>query len=113
MSGTAPDPRAAIRPEKDGVRLRVRLTPKASRDAVGRLERLADDNEVLIVHVRALPAEGAANAALARLVAGALGLAKSKVEVVAGHTSRVKTLRVEGDPENLAFEIARLAAEAK
>ncbi len=113
MSAAASDPRAAIRPEKDGVRLRVRLTPKASRDALGRLERLADDNEVLIVHVRALPAEGAANAALARLLAGVLGVARTRVEVVAGHTSRVKTVRVEGDAESLAADLARLAGEAK
>lgn len=36
----ADDPRAALRPAADGVRLRVRLTPKASRDAIGSFERL-------------------------------------------------------------------------
>lgn len=107
------DPRAALRVEPDGLRLRVRLTPKASRDAIGRLERLADGNEVLIVHVRALPAEGAANAALCRLLADVLDVAKSKVEVVAGHTSRVKTVRIAGAAETAAERLEGLAAAAK
>lgn len=107
------DPRAAMRADANGLALRVRLTPKASRDAVGRLERLADGNEVLIVHVRALPAEGAANAALCRLLADVLDVAKSKVEVAAGHTSRVKTVRISGDAETAAKRLAGLAAAAK
>ena len=112
MSPTA-DPRAAIRADANGLALRVRLTPKASRDAIGRLERLADGNEVLIVHVRALPAEGAANAALCRLVAEVLDVAKSKVEVAAGHTSRVKTVRIACDAETAAKRLSGLAAAAK
>ena len=112
MSPT-PDPAAAIRPDADGVRLRVRLTPKASRDAVGRLERLSDGNEVLVVHVRAVPSEGAANTALCRLLAEATGVAKSKVDLVAGTTARLKTVRILGDPAALAARLATLAAAAK
>ncbi len=103
-------PAAAIEARAGGVRLRVRLTPRASRDALGALERLADGNEVMIAHVRALPADGAANAALTRLVAECLGVARSKVDVVSGHTSRVKVLHVEGDGAALAAALAVLAA---
>ena len=110
---SAADPRAALRPEAGGLVVRVRLTPKASRDAVGRLERLADGNEVLTAHVRALPADGAANAALARLLAETLDVAKSKVEVVAGHSSRVKSVRIACDGEAAAARLAALAATAK
>lgn len=109
----ADDPRAALRPAADGVRLRVRLTPKASRDAIGAFERLADGSEVLIVHVRALPADGAANAALVKVVADGLGVAKSKVEVAAGHTSRVKVLRIDAAAGEVAERLAGLAAKAK
>ena len=110
---TPAGPSDALRVEADGLRLRIRLTPKASRDAVGRLERLADGTEVLIVHVRAAPSEGAANAALARLVADVLGVAKSRVELVAGHTARVKTLKIDGDGSALATRLGTLAAAAK
>jgi uncharacterized protein (TIGR00251 family) len=106
-------PSDAVRAEADGLRLRVRLTPKASRDAVGRLERLADDTEVLIVHVRAAPTEGAANTALTRLLADVLDVAKSRVELVSGHTARVKTLKISGDGSELAKRLATLAATAK
>jgi uncharacterized protein (TIGR00251 family) len=102
-----------MRPQADGLRLRVRLTPKASRDAVGRLERLADGTEVLIVHVRAAPSEGEANAALTRLLATALDVAKSKVELVSGQTARIKTLTIAGDGPALAQRLAALAATAK
>ena len=108
-----PDPGAALRLEADGLRLRVRLTPKASRDAVGRLERLADGNEVVIVHVRAVPSDGAANAALVRLLAEVAGVAKSKVALVSGQTARVKTLTIAGDGAALAERFATLAAAAK
>ncbi|MDK9695794.1 MAG: DUF167 family protein [Siculibacillus sp.] len=107
------DPRGAVRVETGGVRVQARLTPKASRDAVGRLERLSDGSEVLVVHVRAVPSEGAANTALVRLFAEELGVAKSKVELVAGRTSRVKTLRIAGDGEDLARRLAALAAKAE
>ncbi len=112
MSATGGPP-PAIRPQADGLRLRVRLTPKASRDAVGRLERLADGTEVLIVHVRAAPSEGAANAALTRLLADVLDVAKSKVDLVSGHTARVKTLKISGDGSALATRLATLAVAAK
>lgn len=111
MSAAAPSP--AIRVGPDGLTLRVRLTPRAGRDAVGRTERLSDGSEVLIVHVRALPSEGAANAALCRLLAEALGVAKSRVDLVAGATARVKTVRIAGDGEALADRLAALAAAAK
>lgn len=106
-------PAPAIAPRDDGVRLRVRLTPRAGRDALGRLERLADGNEVMVVHVRALPAEGAANAALVALIAKALGVARTKVDVVSGHTSRVKMLHVEGDGAALAAALERSTTAAK
>lgn len=103
-------PPTAVEPRSDGVDLRIRLTPKASRDALGAIERLSDDSEVLVAHVRAAPSDGEANAALVRLVATSLGVARTRVAVVAGPTSRVKLLRVEGDPDTLVAAIAELSA---
>ncbi len=72
-------------------RIRVRLTPRATRD------QIADwQGDVLRVHVTAPPVEGRANAALERLLAGALGLPKSAVRVVSGARGRDKTVAIEG-----------------
>jgi uncharacterized protein len=71
--------------------LSIRLTPRASR------ERLAPGpGDGFVAHVTAPPVEGAANAALCRLVARAAGVAPSRVEVVRGRRGRQKVVRVEG-----------------
>jgi hypothetical protein len=83
----------------------VRLTPKAHRDSVDGVGVLSNGTEVVQARVRALPADGAANAALVKLLAGSLRLPKSAVEVVAGHAQRVKQVRIAGDPDDLANRI--------
>jgi uncharacterized protein YggU (UPF0235/DUF167 family) len=102
-------PASAATAEAGALRLRVRLTPRAAADALGRFERLADGSEVLRAQVRAVPEDGAANTALVALVAAAVGVAKSRVAVISGSTSRIKTLRIEGDPDAIAAALARTA----
>jgi uncharacterized protein (TIGR00251 family) len=72
--------------------VRVRVQPRASRDEI--LGWRADN--VLGVRVTAAPVEGQASAAVARLVATALGLPRSAVTVVRGERGRDKVLRVAG-----------------
>ena len=93
---------------KNGLDLFVRLTPRAARDEVGGVEMAADGRAHVAVRVRALPDKGKANAALERLVAEWLGVPRSTVSVGAGATQRLKTLRVEGDPDELAARVRRL-----
>lgn len=57
---------------------------------------LADGSHHLKIRVRAIPDKGAANAAVIKLLAKALGVSKSALELVSGHTARVKTVRVCG-----------------
>lgn len=94
----------------DGVHLTVRLTPKASVDAVGNVVIGPDGPHLavpyLAVKVRALPAEGAANAALEKLIAKWLGLAQRDVAVAGGGKSRLKTLHLCGDPAELCERLA-------
>jgi uncharacterized protein YggU (UPF0235/DUF167 family) len=74
---------AAWRVSKNGLRLSIRLTPKSSRDEIGAMGQ-GPDGPHLAVWVRALPANGEANDALARLVAKWIGLAQRDVAVIAG-----------------------------
>jgi uncharacterized protein len=71
----------------------VRLTPRAARDDVDGVQ-----DGVLRVRVSAPPVDGAANEALRRLVAGALGIPGSNVRLVTGESSRNKILAVDGVP---------------
>jgi uncharacterized protein YggU (UPF0235/DUF167 family) len=89
----------------------VRLTPRGGRDALDGVETRADGRAVLKARVRAAPEKGAANAALAALLADLLGVPKSAVSVTAGATSRVKTVEVAGDAAALARALqAQVAA---
>jgi uncharacterized protein len=69
----------------------VRVIPRARRDEIAG-ER---DGRVLI-RLTAPPVEGAANAALCRLVARNAGVPASRVSIVRGQGSRDKVVRVEG-----------------
>ncbi len=92
----------------DGVVVAVRLTPKGGRDAIDGVERLTDGRMVLKARVRAAPSEGEANAALVRLLARALGVPGSRVEIVAGHAARTKRLHVAGDAPRLVAALDEL-----
>jgi uncharacterized protein YggU (UPF0235/DUF167 family) len=95
---------------RDGLAVRIRLTPKASRDAVEGFETTAD-GPALKMRVRAVPEDGAANAAAKKLLAGWLGVSKGAVTLTSGAKSRVKTLSVAGDGVTLAATFAaRIAA---
>jgi uncharacterized protein len=93
---------ACYRARPDGLDLFVRLTPKASADAIEGVQTTAGGATHLAVRVRAVPEKGAANAALEKLLADRLGLPKRAVSVVAGSTSRLKTVRLTGNTAELA-----------
>nr|WP_240544904.1 DUF167 family protein [Ectothiorhodospira shaposhnikovii] len=75
--------------------LRLKLQPRASRDKLG--EPLGDR---LKVYVTAPPVEGAANERLLKLIARHCGVARSRVTLEAGATSREKSVAVDA-PEHL------------
>jgi uncharacterized protein YggU (UPF0235/DUF167 family) len=92
------------------LRMRVRLTPNARAEAFGGLHEDGDGVCWLKASVRAVPEKGKANAALVALVSKASGIAKGRIEVTSGATSRAKVLRI----ANIgAAEIAAIEALAK
>ena len=80
------------------MKLRVRLTPAGGAD---RIDGVARDERgaYLKARVRAAPENGEANRALEKLLAKALGVAKSKVSVTRGTTARLKMVEIEGVSE--------------
>ena len=93
----------------DGVELRVRLTPKSSRDGIEGVETAADGSSHLKARVRAVPEDGKANKALIRLLAGELGIPAGAIALVSGGTARLKTLRLDGEFAALEARLLKLA----
>lgn len=71
-----------------GTEITVRVTPKASRNTIR-----VEDNFIR-VYVTVVPEHGKANSAVAALLAKAVGIAKSQLDLVKGATSRDKVFRV-------------------
>ncbi|HZT23396.1 MAG TPA: DUF167 domain-containing protein, partial [Verrucomicrobiae bacterium] len=73
------------------VLLFVKLQPRAARDEIGD----AIGNE-LKIKVTAPPVDAAANEALRELLAEKLDCARGRIEIVRGHASRHKILKLHG-----------------
>ncbi len=84
-----------------GLKLAVRLTPKAARDRIDGVAAEADGGSVLKVGVTAVPEDGKANAALIKLLAKQWKLPKMAIAITAGATDRRKTLIIAGDAAEL------------
>ena len=72
-----------------GATIPVRVTPNASRNAI------THENGCIRIIVAAAPENGRANAASAKLLGKALGVAKSRLSLVHGATSRNKVFRLD------------------
>jgi len=94
-----------------GLRLAVRVTPRAAREGLAGLVRDAAGVERLAVRVCAAPADGAANTAVQAVLARTLGVPRSHVVLEAGATAREKRFLVEGDPAVLAVRLRQCVEE--
>jgi hypothetical protein len=77
-----------------GLAFRVHVQPRSSRNQV-----VGVHGDALKVKLTAPPVEGAANAACVAFLADALGLPRSALSIVAGHTGRRKTVAIACAPE--------------
>ena len=85
-------PAEAIRTLADGEgRLALRVTPGARSEGI----ELGDGR--VLVKVRAKPQDGAANEAVLALLAEALGVAASRLQMLRGATSREKLVQIPSD----------------
>lgn len=81
----------ALSTVKGDVLLPVVVKPQARENAVTGVH-----NGAVRVHVTAPPAEGAANAAVLKVLAGALRIPKSSLSIERGGKSREKLVRIAG-----------------
>jgi uncharacterized protein (TIGR00251 family) len=88
-----------------GVRVRLRVAPKAKRSQFGGLADEPVGAKAFKIAVTAAPEGGKANDAVIALLAEEWGVAKSAVSVVSGATGRRKLVEIRGAPQDL---LARL-----
>ena len=79
----------AVRRDGERVSFSVRLTPRASSNAVG-----GERDGALLVRVSAPPVDGQANEALVKLLAAALDVSRGAVHLEQGATARTKRVSV-------------------
>ena len=92
-----------LRAQADGTLLSVKLQPRASSNEIG--AALGDE---LRIKVTAPPVDAAANQALVELLAETLDCPRSRVELIRGHTSRHKSLKLHGlKPEEVLAKMTK------
>jgi uncharacterized protein (TIGR00251 family) len=72
----------------------VRVMPRSSRPGLGGWRTGADGREELEIRVAEPPADGAANDAIVKLLAKALGISRSELSIVSGATGRHKRIAI-------------------
>jgi len=82
---------AFLHAQADGVLLSVKVQPRAAKNQIGG----AQGNE-LKIHVTAPPVDAAANEALVELLAEKLDCGPNRIEIIRGHKSRHKVLKLYG-----------------
>lgn len=79
---------------KQGILLRVRLTPNSSSCFIKGVFQNADGVCFLKIGVVSVPEKGKANKELLEFLAKKLGIAKSNLQIVSGETDRYKKILI-------------------
>jgi len=77
--------------KQPAITITVQVQPRSSGDGIAGLHEGR-----LKIRISAPPVDGKANERLTEVIAKALGVSKSSVEIIKGHTSRLKTVRISG-----------------
>ncbi len=80
-----------LREDSEGVVLKVRVKPRARRTAI-----VGTRGDTLMLEVTAPPEQNKANDAVIALLADVFDVAKSRIEVLSGQSSREKRVRIVG-----------------
>ena len=75
----------------DGVIFKIKAQPGAAKNEI-----VGAQGDLLKIKINAPPVKGKANKALISFLADELGVKRSKVEIISGHTSKIKKIKVVG-----------------
>jgi uncharacterized protein len=92
----------------EGLKISLKVIPKASS---AKLLASSTDAEGIRVYVTSVPEDGKANKAVIELLAKALRVAKSRITILQGLTSRHKTVLIEGDPGEILIKLKGILDE--
>ena len=99
-----------IQKEDDGVIFKIKVQP-----GVPKNEIVGVQGDALRIRINAPPVKGKANKALISFLTDKLGVKKSEVEIISGHTSRIKKIKVVGEggkiEKRIHEEIASLRSQ--
>ena len=74
-----------------GVMFSIRVVPRASKSEI-----VGESEGILRIRISAPPVDGAANDEVVRVLAKAVGVAKSNLAIVSGQTSKTKRIGIVG-----------------
>jgi uncharacterized protein (TIGR00251 family) len=77
---------------KHGITLEIKVEPRSSQKCVAGIM----DNHIIKVKLTAPPVAGSANEQLIEVIAEELGVRKSQVSVIRGHSSKRKIVEIRG-----------------
>lgn len=89
---------------EEGVCLYLKVTPKAAQNRIGKV--IASPDQVqLKVYVTAAPEDGKANLAVIELLASEMGIAKSQLVIIKGHTQHNKVCLIKQNNAQLLLAL--------
>ena len=94
----------SIQKTEDGVTFKIKVQPGA-----GKNEIVGVQGDALKIKINAPPVKGKANKALIDFLVKQLGVKKSEVEIISGHTSKIKKIKVLGEGGKIKEKIQTLA----
>ncbi len=93
---------SGISESKDGILIPIRLSPRASKDAL-----LGWNNDRLKISITSPPVAGKANAHLLKFLSRLLKVPRSNIRIKSGEKSRDKTVLIEGISRQKVEELLR------
>lgn len=87
----------------DGVIFRIKVQPGAAKNEI-----MGVQGDALRIKISAPPVRGKANKALMDFLAEKLGMKKSEIEIMSGHTRRIKKIKIVGEGVKIKEKIQSL-----
>jgi len=86
----------------NGVIFKIKVQAGAAKNEIVEVQ-----GDALKIKINAPPVKGKANKALIDFLAGKLGVKKSEIEIISGHTSKIKKIKVIGEAIKIEKNLQR------